>query len=205
MSTEPIIYLDLDGVFADFLTGQHVAHGVEYDVLNYPYPRGLWDMFAYGPCPITWESANRASTESFWASLPWVPESHVLYNRLMAKFHRESVAILTNPMMNPGSYGGKARWVRQHMRPLYTRLIMSKRPKGEFVQGNESAVLIDDCDKNVDGFIKAGGYAILVPRPWNSNHHLFNKDDTGNDYVLDRVQKWIRIEGYRKDNYADNR
>jgi len=71
-------------------------------------------------------------------------------------------------MPNPESYTGKALWVQKHLPEYSKRLIVTPVPKSEFA--HRDILLIDDKDENVEGFVKAGGNAILVPRPWNELH-----------------------------------
>ena len=41
------------------------------------------------------------------------------------------------------------------------------------------ALLIDDADRNVKRFVRAGGMAYLFPQPWNSNRHRVYEDRLG--------------------------
>lgn len=198
------VILDLDGVFADFLKGQHDAHGLEYGIANYPYPQGLWDMFSPEEYPISWATADEKSTTEFWENLPWMEDSFRLLCEIQQRVRLEDQAILTCPMMNEGSYPGKARWVRKNIKNLYTSLIMTKLPKWR--NAHDKALLIDDADKNVDAFREHGGSAILVPRPWNSKHELFhaNNDRRPHNYVIAKLEAWKEKVGYpyRKDYYV---
>jgi len=61
-------------------------------------------------------------------------------------------------------------WVKEHLSRYYKQLIITMAPK--HLLAKPDTLLIDDKDENVEGFWDAGGKAILVPRPWNSNHKL---------------------------------
>jgi len=190
----PLINLDLDGVFADFMQGQHDAHGIPYDIRNYPYPPGLWDMFTYNGCEISWETANQHSCENFWAHLPWMYDGRRLWQLICEQIRLSDAQMLTCPMMHEGSYTGKARWVRNNLKNMYTRTTISKVPKCEFIGKDERCLLIDDADKNVIQWREAGGQAILVPRPWNSNHRMPLTQAV--DYVSEQLKEWKRMVGY---------
>jgi len=195
-----LISIDLDGVFADFLQGQHDAHGIPYDIAQYPYPPGLWDMFSYEGCEIVWATADKHSHEAFWAGLPWMYDGKQMWDAIGDQINNGDAQILTCPMMNEGSGSGKLRWVRQNIKCMYTRTTVSKVPKYESVGKDRQRLLIDDADKNVDQWRCAGGHAILVPRPWNSNHDV--PLTMAVEYVSEKLKEWKRLVGYDpgKDN-----
>jgi len=80
-----------------------------------------------------------------------------------------NVYLLTSPPLNPVACTGKVQWVRDKLPSYYRKLFIGSH-KPAFAHGG--AVLVDDYDGNVDGFRAAGGRAVLVPRQWNTAHHL---------------------------------
>jgi len=55
-------------------------------------------------------------------------------------------------------------WIRRYL-PKYSRQFLFG-PRKRFC-AHARAVLIDDYDKNIDGFVSAGGQGVLIPRSWN--------------------------------------
>jgi hypothetical protein len=49
--------------------------------------------------------------------------------------------------------------------------------KHKLVSGPD-CVLVDDSDKHCNAWTAAGGYAILVPRPWNSQHRAVGCEES---------------------------
>jgi hypothetical protein len=82
----------------------------------------------------------------------------------------ENICILTNPRPEPGCIPGKLAWIRDYLPPWLHDQYLIGKPK--HLCAYPEALLIDDCDKNVNAFRKHGGEAILVPRPWNSLHGI---------------------------------
>jgi 5'(3')-deoxyribonucleotidase len=66
---------------------------------------------------------------------------------------------------NPNYAHDQMAWITEHF-PKYRNRILIGDPK--HLAANSKAILIDDCDKNCEDFIAAGGHAILCPRPWNT-------------------------------------
>ncbi|MCK5611621.1 hypothetical protein KAR91_57655, partial [Candidatus Pacearchaeota archaeon] len=70
------IMLDIDGVLANFLGGLHKALGILYDINNYPYEKGKWNMLAdikgFDDVPATFEQCNGCCDIHFWHNLEWM-------------------------------------------------------------------------------------------------------------------------------------
>ena len=75
-------------------------------------------------------------------------------------------------MPNPGSATGKVLWIEKHLPRYKKRLIITAAPKHLFAKPD--TLLIDDKTDNVDEFIEASGYGLLVPRPWNADYGMAN-------------------------------
>jgi 5'(3')-deoxyribonucleotidase len=177
---KPIVYLDMDGVLSDFVSGIHHAMGVPYNIYQWPYPRE-WDFWGNGACPFTLKQANQKCTARFWASLPWMEDGQAILNAVLRIVGNvKNLAVLTKPMKNPESYTGKARWICIHAPMLSHRLIPTHIDKSEFAR--PGAILIDDREESVDQFRVAGGDAVLVARPWNSLWKFFNEG-----HAVDRI------------------
>lgn len=166
-------FLDMDGVIVDFLKGLHKVFKIDYEYDKYPHPLGLWDMFSHMQDPeIPFEVINAACSQEFWRDLKWTTEGRRIFDAVSTAFG--GCQLLTTPMPNPGSWTGKYMWVERELGPsMANNLIITTTSKD--IVATPSTILIDDRDKNVEDFEAAGGYAILVPRPWNSDYKLANK------------------------------
>lgn len=188
---KPIVYIDLDGVLSDFVTGIHKAMGVEYDIHNWPYPRE-WDFFSHAP--FSFAQANAKCTSKFWAELPWMEDGPDILGVIQRYALPTDCAILTRPMDHLGSYTGKARWVNKHVPDFSKRLIPTWIDKHELA--HPKAVLIDDRPESIAEFREAGGHGILVPRPWNEGHSRFERDMTVT-YIEQRLIEWVGKIGFK--------
>jgi len=157
-------FLDMDGVLADFITGICAAHNkpTPYDKVE---SQGVWDTDKlmgiearafYAPC-----------NENFWKNLWATRECEGILACAVGKVGTSNVALLTSPTNNPGCVPGKKAWVQKHMPVLLKQMIFTGAK--HYVSG-PGKLLVDDNDHNVTEWRKAGGKAILIPRPWNSMH-----------------------------------
>jgi 5'(3')-deoxyribonucleotidase len=169
------VYLDIDGVLANFLGSLHRVFKLPYEYEKYPYPFGLWDMFSKMHPDMPFDIINGACHESFWANLKWMHDGRRIYDTVMTHF--DDIKLLTTPMPNPGSWTGKYKWVLSELGPCMAKNLIVTTTSKDIVAGPGS-LLIDDRDENVEEFREAGGKAILVPRPWNKLYQLrFNTLD----------------------------
>jgi len=155
------VYCDMDGVLTNFIGEVNECMGIPRDTIS-----TKWDWVEdYG---YTLDQVNDWCTIDFWANLEWTPDGHDILRLVTSVFKPEQIYLLTTPMPNPESYTGKALWVQKYLPEYSKRLIVTPVPKSEFA--HRDILLIDDRDENIEGFVKAGGNAILVPRPWNELH-----------------------------------
>ena len=158
-------YLDMDGVIADFLSAASAAHNrpLPYDR---PEALGCWDTEKlWGITPREfWAPCN---TEEFWLGIPKTPEADSIMALALDNFGADNVCILTAPNQAPGCINAKRRWMREQFPSVNLPMIFTAS-KGWV--GGPGKVLIDDKDSNCEEFREAGGFALLVPRLWNSRH-----------------------------------
>lgn len=150
------IFLDVDGVLADFVAGAFRAHG------KYLEPESVtWDFYKQmGLEPAEfWSVANY----DFWRNLMWTPEGPELL-KLLEDIAGERIVLLTSPCDTPGSVQGKVDWVKAFMPQYKGRLMVGS---AKHLVAGPGKLLVDDHGANVDKFREHGGQAVLVPRPWN--------------------------------------
>ena len=120
------------------------------------------------------DAINKAGKD-FWANLEPYPWSQKLFSECR-KITR--TCILSDPGRFYRSVEGKIEWLQKNLSKY------NLRGKGfeDFLFGpnkdfaaSSDAILIDDNEKKIDDFIKAGGKGIIFPRIWNRNHQ-YSKD-----------------------------
>lgn len=157
------IFVDLDGVLADFVSGALKLHERE-DHLE-AWPPGEFDMArALG---ITsgqfWGGIDRAGA-CFWGELKPFPWAFELIRELRTI---APVTIATSPSQDPNCLAGKVQWLQRHFGRSFRDYLIGP-PK--YLLAAPGRVLIDDSDRNIHSFRDYGGKGILFPQPWNSNH-----------------------------------
>lgn len=167
------IFLDMDGVLADFTSAAVFKHGREN-----PWAKGEnlgeYDMAKiYQMTPKAfWEPLG---CHDFWANIQPLNEGMALLKYLESDLPQAKITLLTSPTLSPECSSGKHAWVAKHL-PKYSRKL-AIWPEKEVLAEVPNSLLIDDSDENVTKFIQAGGNAILWPQPWNSAYHFRNEKD----------------------------
>lgn len=155
------IMLDLDGVMCDFTSGMCKAHHRPYpydddDNLN----RRLADVWGMTAKEF-WAPGNSVK---WWADLGWLPDGPLFWQLACDTVGISNVCILSATSLSPNCVKGKTVWLNKHL-PNVPHLLGPGKAK-PFCAAPDT-ILIDDTEKNVDAFQRAGGRALLVPRPWN--------------------------------------
>jgi len=162
-----LLFLDMDGVIADFNGAIHKAHGRENIYLD-QNNWGKWDIEqVWGISPKEFWALD---SREFWESVQPTPEAHEIVSLAQQYFDPQDIAILTAPSNDPGCVPGKFSWMQRTFPQFANRMIFTK-PGAKKFMGGPGRFLIDDKDSNVDQFEEAGGTGILVPRHWNSQSH----------------------------------
>lgn len=164
-------FVDLDGVLCDFVRPAVRAHGQypgDYylDPGSWPAPgqRDLWPWMGLASEKEFWRPLLNPA---FWRTLPLTPDARRIRDAVEAKHYAGGVHLLSSPQLDPSSYAGRVEWVRMWL-PQYTRRAVLTDCKAACA--HRGALLIDDSDEQVQAFRDAGGWAILLPRAWNSRH-----------------------------------
>jgi 5'(3')-deoxyribonucleotidase len=155
----PSVFLDVDGVLADFLSAAVKLHRlpISHDAIkvwNFHHAFGMTDGDLFGPMD-----------ESFWSSLGKYPEADEVIRQVETAFGRERIALCTVPCKTWGCSTGKMRWIEKHF-PNYAGRTLLVEGK-DFLSG-PGKVLIDDAEHQISCWRNRDGFGILVPRPWNS-------------------------------------
>lgn len=165
-----VVYVDLDGVLADFVKDALKLHGIEYEgkepnLFNIVDNKGVFDLEnALGLTKNEfWKPINDLS-ENFWSNLKKTTESDRIMEEIEAKFPKEKIFFLTSPCKDPGCYKGKMQWVEKYYPDYCRRTILTPH---KYLLAQSDRLLIDDADHNVEKFKDYGGKTLLIPRSWN--------------------------------------
>jgi FMN phosphatase YigB (HAD superfamily) len=166
MSHEVTVYLDCDGVLADFTRAANTAHGFPHAV-----PPTKWD----------WYKDWGLSDDAFWAPInelgdsfypdhvnvyPW---THCLIGEIV-----DTEAQLCVATANADNHGcnGKREWIKRVCPEAEDIIFIHQKWR----LATPNAMLIDDNPGNVEAFREHGGVGILWPQPWN--HQATNAGQT---------------------------
>lgn len=158
-------FLDMDGVLVDFVGGACKAH-------NRPSPYTSRSALGIFEIETLWkitpdEFWKPCNTKEFWLELEKTPEADEIVQFVTKEFGVENTALLTTPSEDPQCVPAKKEWIRRYYPQFQEQMIFTKTK--QFLAGDDR-YLFDDRDKNIEGFIKAGGQGIIIPRLWNSRH-----------------------------------
>lgn len=161
------IFIDLDGVLADFIGGAAKFHGKDPSlVIRY----GIEECWG-----LTREQLWSPLGYDFWVNLELTQEAHTIVSMCEETVGVSNVCILTSPCHTPGCTDGKRSWVEKHF-PQYSKQLLIGSAK-HFCASSHS-LLIDDSDDKITAFKEAGGRVFLFPRRWNSSRNVpFNSLD----------------------------
>jgi len=170
------VYIDLDGVIANFLQSAIEAH-FEVSPIGGMVPSEVytWDFFEeYG---LTREEFFRPINEwtGFWEYIePYATAEDFLFE--VQQLVRSSgldvkVHFCSSPTQTADCYYGKMKWLEKHGFMKYADSLMLVSDKSTLIRPD--AILIDDFQGNVDTWRLSGGLAVLYPRQWNDGGVCF--------------------------------
>lgn len=158
------IFLDVDGVLVDFVSGAGALMGYDPKVVT------CWDYYPLiGKTEDEFWRAIDAAGSGFWECLPTYPWFEMLYCE--CKKYAETI-LLTSPSQDPSSHHGKFLWMKRMFGSRFRDYLIGPSKRSCAGPGK---ILIDDSDANCEKFAAAGGQAILFPAAWNENRDL--RDD----------------------------
>lgn len=168
------IFLDMDGVLVDFIGGALKAHGVK----EFKHEPGEWAI--HKTMGLTearfWEKID--ADPLFWEELEPTRECYEIVALAEEWVGPANVHLLTAPSRHPSCIPGKLAWVRLHLPDYHDRVIPTRHKR---LLARTDRLLIDDSDANCTQFREKGGWAVLVPRVWNSLHEEATED--ASEYV----------------------
>ena len=160
-NVKPIVYLDMDGVIADFFGGVERLYGVDH-----------WKQLTSDKTKdLRQDVIDRIAGTDFFAHLPKFSSADTLIE-MIKKFTGGQYSILTSPLRgdteNSGYY--KKVWIGKHIvKP--DEIIVTGRKETYATKNGVPNILIDDRPINIEKWQSKGGYGIL----YQANKHPLSK------------------------------
>jgi len=181
------LYLDMDGVLCDFVTGAFKALGIHHWETYMKQSEDL-STWAGKSNEEIWDKIHDLGV-GFW-DLPKYEHSDFLVEWLtrLTTSNNASLYILTDPGPYPEeSIPGKLKWLEAyypHISPKH--VIFTSR---KHLLSRRGALLIDDQLNNYNDFSRSGdGKSVWFRHPWH--HDFVNMDHSLND-VIRRVTSLV--------------
>ena len=150
---KPTVYIDMDGVLADFFGGVEKLYGVQH-----------WkDLSQDNKLDLKQEVINRIQGTDFFATLPKFQSADNLIT-MVKKFTGGTFSINTSPLRGDNENSGKYKklWIAQNIeQPEQTIITGRKESYAKDKASGTPNILIDDRPVNVQRWQGAGGYGIL--------------------------------------------
>ena len=159
------IFLDLDGVLANWINSVFRLFGKEYDEATYPNNWNVWEEIGLDSEEEMW--ARIDGSTNFWENIkPYYWKEWLLWRCKSSA----PTTILSKPHKRASCYFGKADWCRRHCGIGDPWLVQEKWPIAR-----KNWLLIDDNNENCQKWADNGGHAIIFPEPWNGRRGMIDK------------------------------
>ena len=173
MDGKPTVYLDMDGVLADFFGGVEKMYGVDH-----------WKQLTNDKTKdLKKEVIDRITGTDFFSTLPKFQSADALID-MVKKFTGGKFSINTSPLRGDNENSGKYKkvWISNNIDTPDEIIVTGRKESYAKDKGTGTPnILIDDRPVNIQRWQDAGGYGIL---------YQANRDS------LDKVQKGL--DGYAK-------
>ena len=164
---KPTVYLDMDGVLADFFGGIEKMYGVEN-----------WKQLTNDKTKdLKKEVIDRITGSDFFATLPKFPTADSLID-MVKKFTGGTFSINTSPLRGDHENSGKYKkvWIANNIEtPAEIVVTGRKETYAKDKASGTPNILIDDRPVNIQKWQAAGGYGIL----YQANRDQLNKVQKG--------------------------
>lgn len=171
------LFLDLDGVIVDFAQGCIDWYNLDCNVKDFTKWSKIFKYFT-GYEKDFWEGL----TDKFWVELKFTKEA----KEILELLKDVKPCILTSP--GHTGAGGKQQWIRKNLPDYFKDGRYLIGPAKHYLATSDS-LLIDDSQENCRKFEEAGGYSILIPRPWNDL-----RDNDLITYLKGKLESWRILE-----------
>ncbi len=141
-----LVYVDMDGVLADFDAAMIDRFGVSADDIT---KEEKWEKIKNYDNDV----------EPWFLSLQLMPDARELWAFLTSNFERVEILTAAGTTLNDAPKQKRA-WIKDNFGPD-VRVNVVKKAKDKEVFAEENTILIDDRAKAVNPFIAAGGKGII--------------------------------------------
>jgi hypothetical protein len=138
--TQQTIYLDMDGVLTDFAKAFKNTAGFDVKDSNVGDNDSVYIIL-------------QNVSEEFWSKMAWMPDGKELWNYVK----KLNVVICSTPIDNDACRVGKRKWCRDNLGAQIKVILTAEKEK----YANPNNILIDDREKVIKKWVKAGGISIL--------------------------------------------
>ena len=167
MNEKPTVYLDMDGVLADFFGGVEKLYGVQH-----------WkELTSDKTKDLKQEVINRITGSDFFATLPKFKSAEALID-IVKKFTGGKFSISTSPLRGDHENSAKYKkiWISNNIEKPDEIIVTANKEKDATDKATGTPnILIDDRPKNIERFRNAGGYGIL----YQANRDPLSKVEQG--------------------------
>lgn len=161
------VYLDMDGVLCDFHHSFQEYLGIEDPIPGHKWPlTHTLQEYLKMPLPECRAKCQAAPVE-FWQTMRET-EYGIMIAMACERFAKKIGAhfsLLTDTSDSHFSAYGKLAWLFEKM-PLFAPRCCLTTDKTGFAYPD--TLLIDDTHSVAEGFVNAGGRAIVIPQVWNN-------------------------------------
>jgi hypothetical protein len=186
------VYIDCDGVLADFNKGACELHGLDPAQSKswlFYREQGLTDEEFWAPI-----LRSGPAFTAYLERLPWAERLIKVCRRHSSPFW--GIAALTAPWASSGAWGARVEWLREMGFDFNEIILCPGKLKSALAHTKQGPqILIDDNDGNIDSWCAAGGTGLLWPQPWNAladKAHLLHE---AQDRLLDALARALRLRG----------
>ncbi len=153
MDGKPTVYLDMDGVLADFFGGVEKMYGVEH-----------WKQLTNDKTKdLKKEVIDRITGTDFFATLPKFKSADALID-MVKEFTGGKFSINTSPLRGDHENSAKYKkvWIQNHIEQPDEVIVTGRKESYAKDKGTGAPnILIDDRPVNIERWQGAGGYGIL--------------------------------------------
>ena len=150
---QPVIYLDMDGVIADFFGGVEQMYGVDHW-------KELTSVKTGGQ--LKQEVIDRITGSDFFSTLPKFPSADSLI-QLIKSATGGRFSILTSPLIgdHENSAAQKKVWIAKNIERPEEVIVSGRKEKWAKQKDGTPNILIDDRPVNIERWEARGGFGIL--------------------------------------------
>ena len=155
---KPVVYLDMDGVIADFFGGVEKLYGVSH-----------WKQLTSDKSKdLRQDVIDRITGTNFFETLPKFPSADPLI-AMIKKFTGGKFSILTSPLRGDHDNSAKWKkvWINQNIEQPDETIVSGRKEKYATSKGTAN-ILVDDRPINIQKWQDKGGYGILYQANKNS-------------------------------------